>query len=139
MIGIILVMHEDLGDAYIRCATTILDEVPPAITAVRIDPTLRDAQTIQKMILSAIRTVDSGDGILILTDLFGATPCNACSALEKKYRDNIKIIAGLNFPMLLKLLTNRTLSLTQAAEVAIEAGKRGIIDVINMCCCGGSS
>ena len=134
MLGVILVMHENLGDIYLRCAATILEEMPPLTKAVRIDSKNRDYDAIQKSISSAIEAVDHGKGVLILTDLFGATPCNASVILEEKYKRRIKIISGLNFPMLLKVLTNRTLPLSEAAEAALAAGKKGIIDVIDTCC-----
>lgn len=133
MLGILLVMHEALGEMYIQCASTILAESFQGVEAVRIDPQNHDIAALHKIVDSAIKKVDEGSGVLILTDLCGATPCNT-SMFEEQYHDRLGIISGVNFPMLLKVLTNRNLPLDAAMKAALEAGKKGIVNVVDVYC-----
>ena len=76
-------------------------------------------------ILDAAKAVDSGDGVIVLTDMFGGTPSNLSISLLE--RANLEVIAGVNLPMLIKLASVRqTCSLAQAVEQARDAGRKYI-------------
>ena len=76
----------------------------------------------------AISQVDGGDGVLILTDLEGATPCNQVTQLlaHPDYHHRVRLVTGLNLPMLLKVLSYRDQPLSQLAELAVAGGTTGI-------------
>lgn len=74
-----------------------------------------------------VRTLDQGNGVLILTDMFGSTPSNIATALAKS--DNVRVVAGVNLAMLISVYNYPTLSIDQLANKAVESGQRGIMHV----------
>jgi PTS system mannose-specific IIA component len=99
MIGTLVITHGCLAEELIRAAEMIKGE-QKGILAVSVDAT-KGLNDIKKEITSAIKKVDQGMGVLILTDLFGGTPSNvALSFLQDK---KIEVVTGVNLPMLLKL------------------------------------
>lgn len=127
MIGIIIVSHGELGEALIKSAEMIFENAS-RIFAISIASVSVEADSFRKKLLDTIDEADEGNGVIILTDLFGGTPSNlAISALGIK---NIEIIAGVNLPMVLKLLTLReqipNISLADASILVAEAGKKQI-------------
>ena len=123
MIGIVVVSHGRLANEFIAAAEHVLG--PQAqMQAVAIGPQ-DDMSRRRADIIEAVRAVDSGDGAVILTDMFGGTPSNlAISVLNEVHTE---IIAGVNLPMLIKLAEVRAkVSLPEAALAAQEAGRRYI-------------
>jgi PTS system mannose-specific IIA component len=103
MIGIVVVSHDNIAGEMVETAKKILKE-SEGITSVAIDSNAPVEANRQK-IASAIAAVDSDDGVLILSDMFGGTPSNLClSFLGKK---KLEVISGLNLPMLIKLVSDR--------------------------------
>jgi mannose PTS system EIIA component len=104
MIGILVISHEPLGTALIRCTRHVFGRLPPQLAALDIipdeDPTL--AQQTARDLLSRI---NDGTGALVLTDVFGATPSRIARALGEPHR--VEVLAGVNLPMLLKALSLR--------------------------------
>jgi len=99
MIGTLIITHGNLADELIRAAVMIKGE-QKGILAVSVDAT-KGLNEIKKEITSALKKVDQGTGVLILTDLFGGTPSNiSLSFLQDK---KIEVVTGVNLPMLLKL------------------------------------
>ncbi|MDR3112173.1 MAG: PTS sugar transporter subunit IIA [Elusimicrobiota bacterium] len=88
-------------------------------------------QTLQEKLIVLFKTINKGCGVLILTDLFGGTPCNASVKACKDFGKNIAIISGVNLSMLLSavFLSNSFGDVTQLASKVAEDGKKGIIDV----------
>lgn len=123
-VGILLITHSGIGAALLNAAFGTFEHSPLAIMHLSVK---RDPEP-ERLIFQAsqlIRKIDSGHGVLILTDLFGSTPSNVAQALEQRHF-NVHIITGLNLPMLLRILNYPHLNLKQLAEKAIEAGKAGI-------------
>jgi PTS system mannose-specific IIA component len=102
MVGVVIVTHCHLAEELIAAAELVVGEDLKQFQPVSIDP--KDgSEEIREKIISAIRKVDGGQGILILTDMYGGTPSNiSLSFLEDK---KIEVITGVNLPMLLKLAT----------------------------------
>ena len=124
MIGVIVVTHCHLGEELIAAAQLVVGEDLKQFLAVSIDPT-EGSEEIHKKIVAAIRKVDSGQGVLILTDMYGGTPSNiSLSFLEEK---KIEVITGVNLPMLLKLATYQDgMNLEQLAAFITDYGQRNI-------------
>lgn len=99
MIGIVVVSHGLIASEMVRITRSIVrDAAPMAAVALEHD---ENNEEMRQLIQSAILKVDQGDGVLILSDMFGATPCNVCLSFLEKGR--IEVITGINLPMLIKL------------------------------------
>jgi PTS system mannose-specific IIA component len=123
MIGVVVVSHGALAHEFLAAATHVLG--PQAqMVAVAIGPD-DDMATRRADIVDAVGSVDGGKGVVILTDMFGGTPSNlAISVIEE---GRIEVIAGVNLPMLVKLLTERGRQpLAVCAAMAADAGRHYI-------------
>ncbi|UJO98977.1 MAG: PTS fructose transporter subunit IIA [Nitrosomonas sp.] len=126
MIGILVLTHEDLGEHLIRCASHVVGMKPPQLMYLGVfiqdDP---DAVLIKAREL--IQQLDSGDGVLILNDMFGATPCNIASQLVQPGK--VACLSGANLPMLVRVLTYRHEPLPAVIEKGLSGGQRGVIQI----------
>ncbi len=102
MVGIVIVTHLKLGEELLAVAELIVGKLKQ-FQAVSINPK-EGVEEIKERISEAIRRVDKGKGILILTDMFGGTPSNICLSFLEEWK--IEVITGVNLPMLLKLATS---------------------------------
>ena len=124
MIGVVIVTHCRLAEELICAAQLVVGEELKQFQAVSVEP--RDgSEAIREKILTVIRKVDSGKGVLILTDMYGGTPSNiSLSFLEDK---KIEVITGVNLPMLLKLATyQEEFDLEQLAAFITDYGQKNI-------------
>jgi mannose PTS system EIIA component len=123
MVGVVLVTHPNLGEEFIRSAELICGKLP-FLTNVSID-TQKGVEVLREEIARAIKSVDSGRGVLILTDMFGGTPSNMSLAFLSENR--VEVVTGLNLPMLIKISNCREgRSLQELAKMVKEAGQRNI-------------
>ncbi len=124
MIGLFLITHGSYGESLIQCACHVLNTRPPQIAQLGVsaqdDPL--DALPLAERMLTL---VDSGEGVLIMTDIFGATPANIAIKLLK--RGKIEGVAGVNLPMLLRALTYRDKGMETLVTKAIAGGRDGVI------------
>ncbi|MHA1537245.1 MAG: PTS sugar transporter subunit IIA [Alphaproteobacteria bacterium] len=123
MIGMVLVTHGRLAAEFIAALEHVVGP-QKNIRAVSIGPD-DDMERRRKDILDGIAKVEDGDGVVLLTDMFGGTPSNlAISVMEKA---NVEVVAGINLPMLIKLVSLRQeTSLEVAVTAAQEAGRKYI-------------
>ena len=123
MIGLVVVTHGRLGDELINALEHVCG-AQANITAVCIGPD-DDMEQKRTQILTSVANAEEGNGVVLLTDMFGGTPSNlAISIMDKA---NVEVIAGVNLPMLIKLASVRqTESLEEAAQSAQEAGRKYI-------------
>jgi len=124
MIGVVVVTHCHLAEEFICAARLVVGEELKQFQAVSVEP--KDgSDAIREKIIAAIRKVDTGQGVLILTDMYGGTPSNiSLSFLEEK---RIEIITGVNLPMLLKLATyQNNLDLESLAAFITDYGQKNI-------------
>jgi len=123
MIGLVLVTHGHLADEF-RAALEHVVGVQPQIATVSIGPD-DDMEQRRQEIIEAIGSVDTGAGAVLLTDMFGGTPSNL--AISVMNGANVEVVAGINLPMLIKLISVRdTANLEQAVVQAQEAGRKYI-------------
>ncbi|MBI5862015.1 MAG: PTS fructose transporter subunit IIA [Rhodocyclales bacterium] len=128
MIGLFLITHSTYGESLIQCACHVLNKRPAQITqlgvAAQDDPL--DALPLAREML---RFVDHGDGVLILTDLYGATPANVAMKLLDPGR--IEGLAGVNLPMLLRALTYRDKGMEILLARATSGGRDGVLNMLH--------
>jgi len=123
VVGLIILTHCQIAEELVKAASLIVGEIPACI-AIGISPEER-VESIAERVEQALAGVDDGDGVLILTDLFGGTPSNVgLSFLQEK---KVEVVSGANLPMLLKLSLGRQgKELKEAAREAREAGRKNI-------------
>jgi PTS system ascorbate-specific IIA component len=123
-IGLLLITHNHIGRQMIEMAENIF--CTQWLNHRDISVSVKD--NLEQLLIKVETVIDEleeGDGVLILTDLYGATPGNiACRLLHKK---NIRVISGLNLPMLLKIFCRIDSTLDEVTEMAIDGGTRGIL------------
>jgi PTS system mannose-specific IIA component len=124
MVGVVVVTHCHLAEELIAAAQLVVGEDLRQFQPVSIDPK-EGSEEIRTKIISAIRKVDEGKGVLILTDMYGGTPSNiSLSFLEER---KIEVITGVNLPMLLKLATYQNdMDLEALALFITDYGQRNI-------------
>ena len=121
--GIIVVSHADYGSAILRTAEFILGPLSDC-TSISVDVGQEVPETVRRL-KDAAERLDKGAGVIVLTDMFGGTPTNLALSLLSSL--NVEVVTGVNLPMLLKVFSSRTLPLAELAEVASEAGVKGIV------------
>ena len=124
MVGILLVTHNGLGDSFVDCVKHVLGEVPHNLKSLSVyagdDPR-------QKLIEGEvlIKELDLGGGVLILADVFGATPSNIGRQLC--HAERVMGVAGLNLPMLLRVVRQPDRTLPELTQIAIDGGRDCIV------------
>ncbi len=123
MIGLVLVTHGAMASEFLSAMQYVVGP-QKQIETVGIFPN-DDVQKRRTEILEKVQKVDEGQGVIVLTDMFGGTPSNLAISLMEK--EHIEVLAGLNLPMLIKLSNMReNASLKDAAKAAEDAGKKYI-------------
>jgi len=123
MIGVVVVTHRGLGSELIGTAEFILGKIT-GITAVTVDAQA-SAESIRTDVKKGIKHVDQGDGIIILTDMFGGTPSNISLSFLKT--NHVEVLTGVNLPMIIKLIQSREkLGLDELAKSVGEYGRKSI-------------
>jgi PTS system ascorbate-specific IIA component len=126
MIGILLITHGTLGESLIHTAIHVLNKRPPRLRQFGVtaqdDPLLLIPQA-----RALVKELDSGDGVLILTDMYGASPANLAGKLIEAGK--VEVVAGVNLPMLIRALTYRERSMNVMITKAISGGCEGVIRV----------
>lgn len=123
MVGIVIVTHYGLGEEYVKTTELIVGKLRQ-LTAVCTTPD-EGVEQIRERILAAMKDVDRGEGVLILTDMFGGTPSNI--SLSFLSDDKVEVLTGVNLPMLIALATHRQgKSLKELAEFLKGYGQRNI-------------
>ncbi len=126
MAGILLVTHNGLGDSFVDCVRHVLGEVPPNLKVLSVlagdDPQLKLAEG-----KALIKQLDTGGGVLVLADVFGATPSNIGRQLCQT--EHVSGVAGLNLPMLLRVVCSPGKTLPELAKIAVEGGRECIVQM----------
>jgi mannose PTS system EIIA component len=123
MVGVVIVTHGNLSRDLLE-VTELIVGACPSISAVTIRPEEGIAE-IAKKVEAAVKTADRGNGILILTDLFGGTPSNV--SLSFLLDDKVEVLSGVNLPMLIKIASYlEAANLKDLAKLARDAGKKNI-------------
>ncbi len=130
MVGILLIAHAPLASALAAAAAHVYACAPDrAGSQLRILDVAPDSDTAANVgqARALLREVDSGSGVLVLTDAFGASPGNAATELAEAGR--VAVIAGVNLPMLLRAMCYRDGTLAATAEKALAGGVQGVMQV----------
>jgi PTS system mannose-specific IIA component len=122
VIGIVIVAHGGLAKEYLAAVEHVVGK-QNGMRAISIEPD-HDRAMKQTEICAAADSVDAGDGVVVVTDMFGGSPSNL--SLRACAPDNRKIIYGANLPMLVKLAKTRHLSVPDAVARALQAGRKYI-------------
>ncbi|HEX6321531.1 MAG TPA: PTS sugar transporter subunit IIA [Burkholderiales bacterium] len=132
MIGILIVTHGEIGTSLLDSASQILGARPQQVATLSVwrqddpdDLVLRARELMEQ--------IDAGQGVLILTDLFGATPGNVVSRLLEDGR--VEGVSGVSLPMLLRVVTGRNGSIAAAVQRALSGGTEGLVHMNTDRCC----
>lgn len=123
-VGIVIATHADYGSALLRAAELIAGPVQDC-TCIQVDSASSVEATVARL-QEAVDRLSSKLGVLVFTDMFGGTPTNLSLSLLKSRKD-VEVLTGVNLPMLLRVLSNRNLLLSELADLALAAGCEGIL------------
>ena len=126
MIGVLIVAHDTLGDSLIRAVTHVLGARPQQFEAFSVKAT-DDPLALLPKARAAVQALDTGDGVLVFSDIFGATPCNL--AVKLLQPGHIEGIAGVNLPMLVRAFTYRNRGMDQTITKAISGARDGVLHI----------
>ncbi|NMG14079.1 PTS sugar transporter subunit IIA [Aromatoleum bremense] len=126
MIGIFLITHGTLGESLIQCASHVLNKRPRQTVQLGVSAQ-DDPVDMLPLARQMLAWADSGNGVLVLTDVFGATPSNIAAKLAVP--GSIEVIAGVNVPMLLRVLTYRERDMDTLVQRAVSGGCDGVVHI----------
>jgi len=126
LVGILLITHNGLGESLIDCVRHVMGSVPAHVKALSVlaqdDPVLKEEEA-----RALIAELDEGQGVLLLSDVYGATPCNIARRLCEPGR--IEGVAGVNLPMLLRVACYCNKPLDEQVQRALDGGKECIVPI----------
>jgi mannose PTS system EIIA component len=123
-VGIMLITHGQIGSALLDSAITVLD-VHPLPTRVLTVNSNCDPDATLDTAEQALAELNSGDGVLVLTDLYGSTPSNIACKLRR--HGHVRVVSGINLPMLIRVLNYPGLDLDSLEEKALSGGRDGVL------------
>lgn len=123
-VGILLITHEGIGSAVLAVAGRLLHPLPLRVEALEV-PFDGDPDHLLPQASAALRRVDGGDGVLVLTDLYGATPSNLAAKVAQ-LGTPVHRVSGLSLPMLLRVLNYAELGLDELPAVAAAGARNGV-------------
>ncbi len=126
MIGLLIISHGTLGESLIHCASHMLNKRPPRLRQLGVTAQDDPGQLVPQA-RKMVKELDEGDGVLVLTDMYGGSPSNIAAKLV--IPGKIEAVAGVNLPMLIRALTYRDKSLQMMITKAISGGCEGVLRV----------
>ncbi len=134
MVGLLVVAHGHLGASLIDCVEYVLGRIPARLASLDL-MCYKDSDAMLGVAAQQLAALDQGDGVLILTDIYGATPSHTVCRLVSE--GAVEVIAGVNLPMLLKALTYHYEPLQSPAKHVTQGGREGIFHVEECACHAG--
>ncbi|HUR88081.1 MAG TPA: PTS sugar transporter subunit IIA [Ramlibacter sp.] len=129
MNGILIIAHAPLAHALRQCALHVFPDCGPHVAAIDVQPNLppEESLSMARIAMDQLMKQDAVQGVLVLTDIFGATPAN----VAQKLADGVKsrLITGVNLPMLLRAVSYRTETLDALVSRAVIGGTQGVMQV----------
>ena len=128
MVGILLITHAPLGQAFIAACAHVFRGPTERFEAIDVMAD-QDPQQVEALAQAAIARINDGSGVLVITDIKGGTPSNCCNHLADAGR--VEVIAGISLPMLLRAITYRRDTLDIVVERALAGAQSGAVRVDN--------
>jgi PTS system ascorbate-specific IIA component len=125
-VGLLLICHDSVGAALLAAAQATLDQVPLPVATLAATRDCNPAALLEQA-RDLIAHLDRGGGVLVLTDLFGSTPSNVAARLLATGR--VRVVTGMNLPMLIRVLNYPCLTLDALAAKALSGGQDGVVQV----------
>ena len=126
MIGILLIAHDTLPESLVKAVTHVLGNRPPQFETLSVASS-DDPLDLLPSAREQVAKLDTGEGVLIFCDIYGATPCNLATKLLSSGR--VEIIAGVNLPMLVRAFTYRGKGMDNMITKAISGGRDGVLHI----------
>jgi PTS system ascorbate-specific IIA component len=126
MVGILLITHAPLGRAFVEAVTHVYKDSPEKLEALDVLAD-QDPGEVRRLASEAIARLNDGSGVLVLTDMIGATPANCTQSLCVS--GEVEVIAGVSLPMLLRAIGYRNNTLETLIEMALTGGQKGVCRV----------
>ena len=126
MIGILIVAHDRLGESLVEAVTHVLGGRPPQFDVFPVAAT-DDPLALLPKARAAVAALDTGEGVAILSDIYGATPCNLAAKLASA--GQVEVVAGVSLPMLVRAFTYRTRGMDTLVKKAVSGGCEGVLHV----------
>lgn len=123
-VGLVIVTHERIASAIVETAIKLLGACPLPLKIVPV-PHDCDPEQLRAQVGETIRSVEEGEGVLVLTDIYGSTPSNVAGSLIDDI--HVKMVSGVNLPMLVRILNYPRLGLEALAEKAVSGGRDGVM------------
>jgi PTS system ascorbate-specific IIA component len=124
-VGVLLITHDDIGSSLLESLRQMLGTLPFTVKTLPVRHE-NDPVVFCYHAENLCRSLNKGHGVLVLTDIFGATPCNiACSLIRN---NRVRVVAGVNLPMLVKIMNHPSADLDTLANKALSGGCQGVLD-----------
>ena len=127
MIGLLLITHETLGESLIQCACHVLNKRPMQLLQLGVAAG-DDPSDLLPLALQMLQLVDTGEGVLVITDIYGATPSNLAAKLLQPGK--IEGLTGANLPMLLRAISYRDKDMETLLARATGGGRDGVLNML---------
>ena len=124
MIGVLIIAHGSLGESLVGAVTHVLGARPAQFEVFPVSAS-DDPMLLLPKARAALDAVDTGEGAVVFSDLYGATPCNLAIKLARPGR--VEVVSGVNLPMLVRAITYRTRGLETMVKKAISGGCEGVL------------
>jgi mannose PTS system EIIA component len=126
MIGILIIAHDTLPDSLVKAVTHVLGTRPPQFETLSVAAS-DDPFHLLPAAKETVAKLDTGDGVLVFSDIYGATPCNLASKLLQP--GHVEVVAGVNLPMLVRAFTYRAKGMDMMIRKAISGGCDGVVRI----------
>ncbi|MEN8179469.1 MAG: PTS sugar transporter subunit IIA [Pseudomonadota bacterium] len=123
-IGLLIITHDKIGDALLVTASRMLGTCPLESKTLEVNNS-SNPDEVNQQARKLVEQLDQGDGVLVLTDMYGSTPSNIAARLLHKGKVNV--VAGINLPMLVRVLNYAELNLDELTLKAVSGGNDGIV------------
>ena len=126
MIGILIIAHDTLPDSLVKAVTHVLGSRPPQFETLSVSRQRRSVHLLPAA-REVVAKLDTGDGVLVFSDIYGATPCNLAGKLLVP--GHVEVVAGVNLPMLVRAFTYRAKGMDTMITKAISGGCDGVVRI----------
>lgn len=124
MIGILIIAHGSLGESLMECAKHVMGKEPQQLAFLAVNNN-DDLNSVLPKAQALVAELNSGQGVLVLSDMYGATPCNTVGKLLQP--GIVEGVAGVNLPMLVRTMNYRNEPLLTLVEKAVSGGREGVV------------